>query len=224
MHCIRVHRARRAVHCAAALIALGAAGRTAAAQQPYPGYPTYPAYPPQQPIPPQPYPGYPVVPSMPGVPAIPGMPAHPPVLAAYRLPVIAIAQPTEGVVLPDDRPVAILRFAAAEALDPIDALTLQVLVDGEDRTSLFTLAQNEAWGRLSPADELLIPGQHEVRARICSTRGACSVVKATVTVVATTSLLQQLGAAGERARATQSPSRRTRVLGAVLQAMRVLIK
>jgi hypothetical protein len=226
LSCVRVHRARRmqrAVHCAAALIALGASARIAAAQQPYPGYPQYPTYPTQ---PPAPYPGYPTVPGTPTLPTMPGAPGQPPALAAYRLPVITIAQPTEGVVLPDDRPVAILRFAAGEALDPIDALTLQVFVDGDDRTSLFTLAQNEAWGRLSPGDELLAAGQHEVRARICSTRGACGVARATVTVVATGTLLQQLGSAGEGAAASriQGPSRRTRVLGAVLQAMRVLIK
>lgn len=219
MQCIRVHRARRAVHCAAALITLAVAtARQASAQQPYPGYPPYPTQPPQ----PQTYPGYPAMPMPPGNPSTPG---QSPVLAAYRMPAITIAQPTEGGVLPDDRPVAILRFAAGEALDPIDALSLQVFVDGEDRTGLFTLAQHEAWGRLSPTDALLAAGQHEVRARICTTRGACSVAKATVTIVSTTSLLQQLGAgSAANTSSAQGPSRRTRVFGAVLQAMRVLIK
>ncbi|MDB4884648.1 MAG: hypothetical protein JWN79_86 [Gemmatimonadetes bacterium] len=221
MQCIRVHRARRTLHCAAALIALGGAARKAGAQS----YPTYPTYPP---APTMPYPGYPTTPTIPaGVPAT--LPT--PVLPTYRPPVIALAQPAEGVVLPEDKPVVVLRFAAVEPLDPIDALTLSVTVDGTDRTTLFTLAQGEAWGRLSPPDELLAAGQHEVRARICSTRGTCGVAKGTVTVISSASLLQQLAGAGgsstgviSSAGTRTTTSRGARVFGAVLQAVRVLIK
>ena len=215
MQCIRVHRARRCVRCAAALILLGGIGRKANAQA-YPTYPTYPTYP-QQPVQPV-YPGYPSMPQQPGAPAATAGVTLP----AYRLPVITIAQPTEGVVIPDDKPVSVIRFAAIEPLDPIDALSLNVTVDGTDRTALFTLSQGEAWGRLSPLDETLGAGQHEVRARICSTRGTCAVAKATVTVVSSASLLQQLGSSTSTA--TRSASRSSKVMSAVLQAMRVLIK
>lgn len=189
---------------------------TASAQQPYPTYPSYPSYPT---VPyPQPAPGYPTYPSPPATTG-PGTSAT---LPAYRPPVITLAQPADGVVLPDDKPVAVLRFAALEQLDPIDALSLSVTVDGEERTSLFTLTQGEAWGRLSTPGELLSPGQHELRARICSARGACGVAKATVTVVSSTSLLQRLGTTPASQQTTTS--RGSRVLGAVLQAVRVLIK
>ena len=212
MQCIRVHRARRGVRYAAALILLAGAGRKASAQS-YPTYPTYPT----QPVQPS-YPGYPVVPTTSGVPPTGATVTLP----AYRLPVIAVAQPVEGVVIPDDKPISVLRFAAVEPLDPIDALSLNVIVDGTDRTALFTLSQGEAWGRLSPVDEPLGAGQHEVRARICSTRGTCAVAKATVTVISSASLLQQLG--GTSPSASKTSSRTSKVFGAVLQAMRVLIK
>ncbi|CAN5821226.1 hypothetical protein BH11GEM2_BH11GEM2_05710 [soil metagenome] len=219
MHCIRVHRARRSLRCAAALIVLGGASRKASAQA-YPTYPQYPGYP-QQPVQPA-YPGNPGYPAPSGQVGIPPNTGSTTVLPAYRLPVITIAQPVEGVVLPDDKPVSVIRFAAVEPLDPIDALSLTVTVDGTDRTALFTLSQGEAWGRLSPLDETLGAGQHEMRARICSTRGTCAVAKATVSVVASTSLLQQLGASSPSA--SKSTSRTSKVFGAVLQAMRVLIK
>jgi hypothetical protein len=216
MHCIRVHRARRSLRCAAALIVLGSAARKVSAQA-YPTSPPYPGYPqPAQPA----YPGYPIVPGSPVTAPAGGAV----VLSAYRLPIITIAQPIEGVVLPDDKPVSVIRFAAVEPLDPIDALSLTVTVDGTDRTALFTLSQGEAWGRLSPLDETLGAGQHEMRARICSTRGTCAVAKATVNVVASTSLLQQLGATNNPASTKASTSRTSKVFGAVLQAMRVLIK
>lgn len=214
MKCIRVHRARRSLRCAAALIVLGASARKAGAQA-YPAYPGYPTYP-QQPVQPA-YPGYPAAPTPTPVGTTPGMV----VLPTYRLPVITIAQPIEGVVLPDDKPVSVIRFAAVEPLDPIDALSLNVTVDGTDRTALFTLSQGEAWGRLSPLDETISAGQHEVRARICSTRGTCAVAKATVTVVSSASLLQQITSP---ANAAKSSSRASKLMGAVLQAVRVLIK
>jgi hypothetical protein len=223
MKCIRVHRARRTLQCAAAVIALAAAGRSAAAQQGYPpGYPVVPQYPvypatPSQPVVP-PYPGYPMG-------TVPPTPGAAPTLAAYRAPIITLAQPAEGVVLPADKPVAVLRFLALEPLDPIDALSLSVTVDGTDRTSLFTLTQGEAWGRLSPPDEVLSAGQHEIRARICSTRGTCGTAKATVTVVSSASLLERLGTSVSTTQASQSgPSRTSKIFGAVLQAVRVLIR
>lgn len=212
MQCIRVHRARRNVRCAAAVIVLAGSARKASAQS-LPTYPTYPGQP-VQPV----YPGYPVGSTPTGVPG----PSATVTLPAYHLPVITVAQPVEGVVLPDDKPISVIRFAAVEPLDPIDALSLNVTVDGTDRTTLFTLSQGEAWGRLSPLDEVLSAGQHEIRARICSTRGTCAIAKATVTVVSSASLLQQLGSSTSTA--SKSTSRASKMFGAVLQAVRVLIK
>lgn len=217
MRCNRVHRARRAWRCAAALVAIGGSVQRAAAQQPYPA-PTYP-----QPA----YPGYPTSPQYPGYPQypqtspVPGAPQGALVLAPYRVPVIAMAQPAEGVALPDDKPVAVFRFASGEPLDPLDALSFSVTVDDVDRTALFQLAQGEAWGPLAGAGELLSAGQHEVRARICTARGACGVAKATVNVVPTSSVIQlSAGTAGSASRR----ARTGRVLDAVLQAARVLIR
>ena len=101
--------------------------------------------------------------------------------AAYRPPLIAIAQPSDGAELSGDAPVVVVRFVAVEPSDPVDALSLRVTVDGVDRTSRFLLAQNEAWGRLSAGSAPLAPGAHEVRARICSVHGACTVASAVVT-------------------------------------------
>jgi hypothetical protein len=219
MRCIRVHRARRAWPCVAALLAVvGAVQRTEAQQYPVPTYPA-PTYPqPQYPG----YPGYPQYPQYPQ-PAQPGVPASAPtsvVLPAYRAPVIAIAQPNDGIAIPDDKPVAVFRFASNELLDPLDALSFSVTVDGNNRTSLFQLTQGEAWGPLASVGELLATGQHDVRARICTSRGACSVAKATVNVVPASSMIQlSAGAASTQSKA----ARAGRVLETVLQAARVLI-
>jgi hypothetical protein len=149
-----------------------------------------------------------------------GTPQPVPVLAPYRVPVIAVAQPADGIALPDDKPVAVFRFASGEPLDPLDALSFSVTVDGAERTALFQLTQGEAWGSLASAGELLSAGQHEVRARICTAHGACGTAKATVNIVPT-SLGSQLSPAG--ASASKSAQRRGRILDAVLQAARVLI-
>lgn len=227
MKCIRVHRARRVAHAAYGVgvaLTVAASGRAAVAQQPPYPPPPYPSYPPA----PQ-YPQHPSSPPYPSTPQYPypqpGTPGQqtPAALPPYRLPVLSVAQPAEGVVLPDDKPVAVFRFASAEPLDPIDALSFSVTVDGIDRTALFTLTNGEAWGRLAPADELLAAGQHEVRARVCSARGACATAKATVTVVARESLLQGAVVAADRSGAAKS-QRRRRILDAVLQAARVLIR
>jgi hypothetical protein len=205
----------------AALLALGGVARRAPAQQgypapapyPQPGYPTYPQFPqyPQYPQPTQPVP--------PGMP--PGSVANTGALASYRVPIIAVAQPAEGVAVPDDKPVAVFRFARGEPHDPLDALSYSVTVDGDDRTALFQLTQGEAWGPLASAGDLLSAGAHEVRARICTAHGACGVAKATVNVVPASSMIQlSAGTASGKSK----PQRRGRVFDAVLQAVRVLIR
>ena len=211
MKCIRVHRARRSVHRTAAAFAICVGARSAGAQQPYPTYPTYP-----------PAPTYPAAPQYPQYPQpATGVPAQPVVLPAYRIPVITIAQPADGIALPDDKPVIVLRFASAEALDPVDALSFALTVDGADRTTLFQLTQGEAWGPLSTAGELLATGQHDVRARICTAHGVCGSAKATVNIVPASSVTQLVaGTSSDKSK----QQRRGRVFDAVLQAVRVLIR
>ena len=83
----------------------------------------------------------------------------------YRAPTIIVAAPATGSTLPDDKPVAVFRFMTNEPLDPIDALTFSVSVDGKDRTSLFQLAQSEAWGRLAELDCSLADVRDELMIR-----------------------------------------------------------
>jgi hypothetical protein len=170
--------------------------------QPYPGYP--------QPYPP---PQYPYPQSMP--PTTPsGQPAP---LPTYHAPTILVAAPTDGTPLPEDKPVAVLRFLSSEPTDPIDALSLSVAVDGNDKTSLFQATPGEAWGPLAAPNEALTAGQHELVARICTSHGECGTAKATVTIVANNSGLQEAAL-----KAAESKQKKTKILDAVLQAARVL--
>lgn len=129
----------------------------------------------------------------------PGVPSAP--IAAYRPPALALVQPTDGGTVPQDQPIVVLRFAAGDSSDPIDARSFRVSVDGEDRTSLFQLARHEAWGplaRLPDANAALALGPHRLAARICSVRGACSEVSATVLVVTSAAAPQTNTAATRR--------------------------
>jgi hypothetical protein len=203
MRCIWLHRARRFAPCVAAMLAVGAAAHEAKAQtypaQPYPGYP-------------QPYP-YPQSP----VPTTPSAPPAP--LPAYRAPSIIVAAPADGTPLPEDKPVAVLRFMSVEPTDPIDALSFSVAIDGKDRTALFQATQGEAWGPLAGSGETLAAGQHELAARICTSHGECGTAKATVTVVASASGLQVTAA-----KAAEAKQKKTKILDAVVQAVRVLFR
>ncbi|MGI8401223.1 MAG: hypothetical protein ACR2NS_06410 [Gemmatimonadaceae bacterium] len=208
MRCIRIPRASRHVACVATMLALSVGVSKANGQQPYPppGYPVYP-----QPYPPQQYPYPQPIPT--GAPA--GVPAT---LPAYRRPVISVAAPTEGTAVPEDKPVAVLRFMSGEPLDPIDALSFSITVDGKDRRSLFQLTEGEAWGRLADPSEVLAAGQHEVAARICTSRGECGTTKATITVVAESASIQLASTAAKAVK------KKTKIFDAVLQAARVLIR
>lgn len=209
MRCKRIHRARRYATCVAAMVALCATDTRATAQQPYPP-PNYPGYPqPSYPQPQYPYPQQPVAP-------VPGQGT--PALPTYRTPLIIVAAPTENTTLPEDKPVAVLRFMSVEPLDPIDALSFSVSVDGKDKTALFRLTQGEAWGPLADPNEVLASGQHEITARICSARGSCGTTKATVTVVA------RSGLEAATSSAAKTKEKKTKVLDAAVQAARILIR
>lgn len=136
----------------------------------------------------------------------------------YRPPTLILAAPAEGTAVPQDKPVAVLRFTSVEPSDPIDALSFAVALDGKDKTALFQANQGEAWGRLSESDETLTPGQHDLAARICTSHGACTTAKATVMVVADASGLHATGAKAE------AKQKKSKFFDAVVQAIRVLFR
>jgi len=108
---------------------------------------------------------------------------------------------------------------SVEPTDPIDALSFSVAVDGKDKTSLFQATPGEAWGPLADPSEILSAGQHELTARICTSHGECGTAKTTVTVVAAASGLQV-----SAAKAAETKQKRTKILDAVVQAVRVLFR
>ena len=140
------------------------------------------------------------------------VPATP--LAPYRLPALALVQPANSASIPQDRPIIALRFVPGDSSDPVDARSFTVAVDGKDRAGLFQLARDMAWGPLAPAEELssLAVGAHVVFARICSIRGICAEVNASVNVSA--------AAAGTE---TQSGSRKRTLIDLLLAAMKKLL-
>src|SRR5688500_18148450 len=86
-------------------------------------------------------------------------------VAAYRLPTIALVQPSGAPTLPSDKPVVVFRFAPGEPNDPIDLASFAVTVDGRDQTRSFQVTASEAWGTLAggagvPNDSLLTFGSH----------------------------------------------------------------
>ena len=134
---------------------------------------------------------------------------------------IALVQPLDGGMVHQDRPVVVFRFAPGETSDPIDVGSFMVSVDGVDRSALFQRASGEAWGPLAAlanADSL-VPGVHRLSARICSARGACSAVQATVNV-----LPPLIPAVPDPAApASAGRSRKQRLLDAALSAARRLL-
>jgi hypothetical protein len=138
-------------------------------------------------------------------------------LPPYHPPVLALAQPPAGTGLPQDRPVVVLRFAQGEPNDPIDVGSFAVAVDGQDRTRHFQVTATEAWGTLAApggGDPAIEAGAHQIAARICSARGACTELSATVSVVPPT-----VGNAADE----PSDSRRRKLLTALLDALRKIL-
>lgn len=152
-------------------------------------------------------------------------------IAAYRLPTLAIVQPSGATTVPVDRPVLVFRFAPGEPNDPIDLASFAVTVDGRDRSRSFKVTSGEAWGSLASdaaaaSDSALALGIHHVSARICSARGACGVLVTSLTVVPSevVSSISNPAAEGIAAdSASSASSRRRRVIDALLAALRKLI-
>jgi hypothetical protein len=109
-----------------------------------------------------------------------------PALPSYRPPVLALVQPAADGSVPQDRPVVVFRFAPGDSTDPVDARSFVITVDGKDRSAGFQAARDMVWGALAPPDEApaLGAGAHTLVARICSIRGSCGEVNASVTIVA----------------------------------------
>jgi len=78
----------------------------------------------------------------------PASPAPP--LQTFRPPVIVLAEPASDATVPQDRPIVMFRFAAGDSADPIDARSFVVSVDGKDRTPLFEVVADVAFGPLAP--------------------------------------------------------------------------
>ena len=148
-------------------------------------------------------------------------PPAPTLRAAYRVPSIVLAQPTEGGTLPQDRPVLVFRFAAADVSDPLDLGSLRVSADGRDVTSGFQVTPNEAWGKLEPPPLSGVPmvgaGLHAVSARICSLRGSCGAVTASVTVSAVAPSLESKPNAAKPSAGPQG------LIGALVKVARKII-
>ena len=152
-------------------------------------------------------------------PGSPGQPAASSQLPPYRPPALALVQPAAGGSVPEDKPVVVFRFAPGEPNDPIDARTFAVALDGMDRTAQFHITAGEAWGSLAhePDEAGLSRGAHQLSARICSARGACVEVSATVSVI------EGSPAVGEPPEPA-ADARRRKVLDAVITAIRKLLE
>lgn len=147
--------------------------------------------------------------------------AQPPVASPYRPPTIALVQPAGVGTVPRDKPVVVFRFAPGESDDPIDSRSFTVTVDGADRSALFRVTADEAWGSLSgeaAADSLPAAGSHAVTARICSVRGTCATTAVTVTVDAGT--MTSSAPPPPPAPTEKPPSSRARLIARVLDAIR----
>lgn len=144
-----------------------------------------------------------------------------PTVAAFRAPVLALVQPLDGGIVHQDRPVVVFRFATGDATDPIDVGSFVVTVDGIDRSRHFQRAAGEAWGTLAPVahgDSLLL-GAHRLNARVCTMRGACAAVLATINVLPALIPATSDPAAPPGA----GRSRKQRLLDAALNAARRLL-
>jgi hypothetical protein len=139
--------------------------------------------------------------------------AYQAVPGSYGPPRLMLAYPAPGVSVPSDRPTVVFRYASDEGSDPLDLRTFVVWVDGADRTSHFRVTADAAWGPITSGDGQGVHA-HNVRARICTVRGACADLSAIVTVVASV--------------ATRNDAvireRRAKIIDVVLEAARRLLK
>lgn len=138
--------------------------------------------------------------------------------AEYRGPMLTMVQPAPRAAVPIDRPIIVFRFIPGSEADPVDARSFAVAVDGESRSALFQVTATEAWGpmvsRAEGGKSASAVGPRQIAARICSVRGACSEIAATVSVV-------QSAAAGVE---HIMPDRKRSVIDLLLAAARKLLE
>jgi hypothetical protein len=149
--------------------------------------------------------------SVSGQQSVPATPTLPP----YHPPLLALVQPAADGSVPQDRPVVVFRFAPGDSTDPVDARSFAITVDGKDRSAGFQAARDMVWGPLAPPDEgtALGAGAHTLVARICSIRGSCGEVSASVTIAA----------AAPTAADAPSPNRKHTVLDLLLVVLKKLL-
>ena len=135
-------------------------------------------------------------------------------LPSFHPPALALVQPSNNATIPQDRPIIVFRFAPGDSTDPVDAKSFNISVDSKDRTPLFQVARDMAWGPLMAPDQApaLAVGAHALVARICSIRGACADVSASVAV-----------ATGANAAETQPASHVRSLLDLLLTAAKKLL-
>ena len=139
----------------------------------------------------------------------------------YRAPSISLVQPRIGGTITQDRAAIGLRFVQGELDDALDLMSFAVSVDGADRSAAFQVTGDadghQAWGTLEGplAGSRPDVGAHEIVARVCSSRGACAVLRASVEVTPAIISL---------ARGSESAGRSRRILGALLEFARMLLQ
>ncbi len=133
--------------------------------------------------------------------------------SSYGPPQLTLAHPAPGATVPSDNAAIVFRYAAGEANDPLDLRSFAVRVDGVDRTPHFRVTADAAWGLLAGAGGRGVHA-YDVRARVCSVRGACAEISAIVAVV--TSLPTNDD--------TVNKARRGKIIDIALEAARRLLK
>lgn len=144
----------------------------------------------------------------------PGQPASPP---PYRAPLIALVQPAGDDALPHDKPIVMFRFSPGETADPVDVRSFAVVVDDKDRTPGFQVTATEAWGPVRDVEASgevgdVTPSTHNLAVRICSVRGACAHITASVRVQASPAVVRP-----------EPTSRRDGLIDVLIRALRRLL-
>ena len=108
--------------------------------------------------------------------------AQQPTSVVLGTPTLILSYPTPGVSVPGDNATVVFRYATDDAGDPLDLRSFRITVDGVDRTSHFRVTADAAWGSIAQGVEAGLRA-HDVRARVCTTRGVCAELSAVVTVL-----------------------------------------
>lgn len=132
----------------------------------------------------------------------------------HTAPAVTIAAPAPGATLNDPAPKLLLRYrdavgAGEPAASGVDTATLRVLVDGVDRTSLFTRRSEEA-SAAWPADQPLADGPHNLVASIRDVAGNTGQAEASFRVDTQAPTIQVADPSAGAFLATRTPALRIR--------------